>query len=85
MPVPPAPTPSAARRATAAVVIAGLLLAVPHTATRAADPQPYKVNLPKTSDPALAGAIKGSLTLLTLQKSAPVGGFALIERARDDR
>ncbi|HQT77266.1 MAG: hypothetical protein B7Z80_07190, partial [Rhodospirillales bacterium 20-64-7] len=51
----------------------------------AADPQPYDVSLKPTGNAALDAALKGSSTLLSLQKSAPVGGFALIERARQDQ
>ena len=50
----------------------------------AADPQPYTVTLKPTGDGALDAALKGSSTLISLQKSAPVGGFALTERARQD-
>jgi translocation and assembly module TamA len=51
---------------------------------RAADPQPYTVALKPTGDSALDAALKGSSTLISLQKSAPVAGFALTERARQD-
>jgi translocation and assembly module TamA len=51
---------------------------------RAADPQPYDVDLKPTGEAALDAALKGSSTLISLQKSAPVGGFALTERARQD-
>jgi translocation and assembly module TamA len=50
----------------------------------AADPQPYTVTLQSTGDSALDAALQGSSTLLSLQKSAPVAGFALTERARQD-
>jgi translocation and assembly module TamA len=50
----------------------------------AADPQPYTVTLKSTDDSALDAALQGSSTLLSLQKSAPVAGFALTERARQD-
>ncbi|MDR3530726.1 MAG: autotransporter assembly complex protein TamA [Rhodopila sp.] len=51
---------------------------------QAADPQPYGVTLKPTGDSALDSALQGSSTLISLQKSAPVGGFALTERARQD-
>jgi translocation and assembly module TamA len=51
---------------------------------RAADPQPYKVTLKPTGNGELDAALQGSSTLISLQKSAPVGGFALTERARQD-
>ncbi len=52
--------------------------------SRAADPQPYTVTLKPTGDAALDAALQGSSTLVSLQKSAPVAGFALTERARQD-
>lgn len=51
---------------------------------QAADPQPYTTNLKPTGDSALDAALHGSSTLISLQKSAPVAGFALTERARQD-
>ena len=50
----------------------------------AADPQPYTVILKPTGDSALDAALQGSSTLISLRKSAPVAGFALTERARQD-
>jgi len=50
----------------------------------AADPQPYDVNLAPTGNSALDSALNDSSTLVSLRKTAPVGGFALIERARQD-
>ncbi|HEX3576651.1 MAG TPA: BamA/TamA family outer membrane protein [Rhodopila sp.] len=50
----------------------------------AADPQPYTVTLKPTGDSALDAALRGSSTLISLQTSAPVAGFALTERARQD-
>ena len=50
-----------------------------------ADPQPYSVQFPGSGDGALDEAIKSSSQLESLRKSAPVGPFALIARARDDR
>ena len=50
----------------------------------AADPQPYTVAIAPTGDGAIDGALKSSSTLLSLQKSAPVGPFALVTRAQDD-
>src|SRR5271166_3885429 len=52
--------------------------------SQAADPQPYTVTLKPTGDGALDAALQGSATLISLQKSAPVGGFALAQRARQD-
>ena len=58
--------------------------AADRTDREAADPQPYTVTLKPTGDSALDAALNGSSTLISLQKSAPVGGFALTERARQD-
>ena len=63
------------------VILAGL---GPSGRLQAADPQPYTVKLKPTGDPALDAALSGSSTLISLQKSAPVAGFALTERARQD-
>ena len=52
---------------------------------RAADPQPYTVDLPSTDEPTLDNALRASSILLTLREKAPVGPFALITRAREDR
>jgi translocation and assembly module TamA len=74
--------PAAARRfAVILVVTAGAAAIEP---SRGADPQPYTVNLKPTGDSALDAALNGSSTLISLEKSAPVGGFALTERARQD-
>ena len=51
---------------------------------RGADPQPYTVALAKTGDAPLDAALGGSSSLISLQKRAPVGPFALIARAQDD-
>src|SRR5580692_10912497 len=69
------------RLAVLLVLIAGTASIAP---SRGADPQPYTVNLKPTGDSALDAALNGSSTLISLQKSAPVGGFALTERARQD-
>ena len=54
-------------------------------AARAADPQPYSVTLPPTGEAGLDQALHDSSNLLSLRESAPVGPFALVTRARDDR
>jgi translocation and assembly module TamA len=64
------------------LVAAGLALAAPQS--QAADPQPYTVSLGKTGNAALDRALNDASNLLSLEKSAPVGPFALIERARED-
>ncbi len=50
----------------------------------AADPQPYDVTIAPTGDGAIDGALHDSSTLIALQKSAPVGPFALVTRAQND-
>src|SRR5260370_41044250 len=49
-----------------------------------ADPQPYRVDIAVTKDSALNETLKSTSELLTLRKSAPVGPFGLIGRARGD-
>jgi translocation and assembly module TamA len=49
-----------------------------------ADPQPYTVTLKATGNRALDGALHDASSLISLQEKAPVGGFALVERARQD-
>jgi translocation and assembly module TamA len=65
-----------------------LLVALPLAALPcigfAADPQPYEVTLAATGNSALDKALHDTSSLISLQKSAPVGGFALTERARQD-
>jgi translocation and assembly module TamA len=67
-----------------AVLFAAAALIFAAGRSGAADPQPYTVNLGKTGNDALDQALHDASNLLSLQKSAPVGPFALIERARDD-
>ena len=52
---------------------------------RAADPQPYAVTLPPTGEAGLDQALRDSSNLISLRESAPVGPFALVTRARDDK
>lgn len=54
-------------------------------ATQAADPQPYTVAIAPTGDAALDTALTGSSNLVSLREVAPVGPFALVARARDDK
>jgi translocation and assembly module TamA len=65
------------------VVLAALALMGP-PGGRAADPQPYAVNIKPTGVAALDAAVKGSSTLVSLRQVAPVAPFALVGRARDD-
>jgi translocation and assembly module TamA len=50
----------------------------------AADPQPYKVDMASTGDSSLNATLKATSELQTLRKTAPVGPFGLIGRARGD-
>jgi translocation and assembly module TamA len=52
--------------------------------TLGADPQPYSVTLKPTGNKALDAALHDASSLISLQEKAPVGGFALAERARQD-
>ena len=51
---------------------------------RAADPQPYRVELAPTGNGALDSTLKATSQLVALRKSAPVDAFGLIARARSD-
>ncbi len=64
-------------------MIAALAGLVP-PGSKAADPQPYDVVLTPTGDAAVDTAIRDSATLISLRETAPVGPFALAQRARDD-
>ena len=65
----------------ALLVAAALAMQPP---ARAADPQPYEVTITPTGDGAIDGALHDSSTLIELQKTAPVGPFALVTRAQGD-
>jgi len=52
--------------------------------TLGADPQPYSVTLKPTGNKAMDSALHDASSLISLQDKAPVGGFALVERARQD-
>jgi len=74
---------TAPHRATAGFI--GLLLvALGGVVARAADPQPYTVTLKPTGNAALDAALTSSASLISLQKNAPVGPFALVTRAQQD-
>jgi translocation and assembly module TamA len=65
------------------VIVVGVVFAtVP--AANAADPQPYKVDMAQTANSDLNSTLKATSELESLRKSAPVGPFALIGRARGD-
>ena len=61
-----------------------LLVGSAATGARAATPQPYAVTLEPTRDTPLDTALHDASTLISLEKKAPVGGFALVGRARQD-
>ena len=70
------------RRIVAFLIVAIPLLGQDHAT--AADPQPYSVTLKPTGNKTLDSALHDSSSLISLQDKAPVGGFALVERARQD-
>jgi translocation and assembly module TamA len=63
------------------LVLIACLLAWP---CRAADPQPYKVDMAPTGDSDMNATLKATSDLITLRTSAPLGPFGLIGRARSD-
>jgi translocation and assembly module TamA len=70
------------RLAVIAAAVAAFSITTPRV--RAADPQPYTVNLEKIGNDALDQALQDSSNLVSLRETAPVGPFALVERARED-
>ena len=76
--------PSTPLRTALALLLAALLLSGAPRG-RAADPQPYTVAIAPTGIAALDGAVHDASTLISLRDTAPVGPFALVARARDDR
>ncbi len=63
------------------LLFAMILLSAP---ALAANPQPYAVSLAPTHQSSLDAALHDASTLISLQKKAPVGGFALVQRAKGD-
>lgn len=61
-----------------------LLLSAVVGLARAADPQPYRVELPATGIGDLDSTLKATSQLVALRTSAPVDPFGLIARARSD-
>jgi translocation and assembly module TamA len=55
------------------------------TGSHAADPQPYGINLDKTHNTQLDQQLQEASNMISLQKIAPVGPFALIARAKEDQ
>jgi translocation and assembly module TamA len=60
------------------------ILAFGDAISQAADTRPYDVTIGSTDDQALKQALKDSSQLQSLKKTAPVGSFALILRAKGD-
>ena len=52
--------------------------------SRAADPQPYRVDLAATGDASMDATLHATSDLIALRKSAPVSPFGLIARARSE-
>jgi translocation and assembly module TamA len=71
--------------ALATASLAGLLLVLAAAPASAADPQPYLVEIAKTGDAELDTAISDASLLNSLREKTPVGPFALVGRARDDK
>ena len=61
-----------------------LLVGASRQSALAADPQPYALSLQPTGNSALDTALHDSSSLISLQDKAPVAGFALVQRARQD-
>ncbi len=72
------------RRGRRAAIVAAAIMALAAPHSEAADPQPYTVDLGKTGNDAVDQALHDASNLSSLEESAPVGPFALIERARQD-
>ncbi len=83
----PRPVAASARSLLRPLFLALLLgsLAALSGAALAADPQPYATTLMPTGNAALDAALKGSSSLISLQRTHAVGPFALAGRIRDDR
>ena len=67
-----------------ALLLAVMLVGAMPRAGLAADPPLYQITLTPTGNSALDTALHDSSSLVSLQKTAPVAGFALTERARQD-
>src|SRR5579863_5046392 len=67
-----------------AVLLFLLVLLIGTGGAWGADPQPYAVTLKPTGNSALDQALHDVSQLVSLLKTAPVGPFALVTRARDD-
>jgi translocation and assembly module TamA len=63
----------------------GAVLVAISSEARAADPQTYTVSIADTGDSALNKALSEASELQSLKDNVPVGPFALITRAREDK
>jgi translocation and assembly module TamA len=66
------------------LLLIAIVLLYGASSANAADPQPYKVDMASTGDSSLNATLKATSELETLRKTAPVGPFGLIGRARGD-
>ena len=71
-------------RANSLLLAISLLAVAASTPSRAADPQPYDVTITGTGGGDIEETIDSSSLLQSLQETAPVSPFGLIERARGD-
>jgi translocation and assembly module TamA len=67
------------------LLVIGTILSISTGVAHAADPQPYSVAIAGTGDSALDKALADASQLQALHEKAPVGPFALVIRAREDR
>ena len=65
--------------------LAGLGILLAGVIARAAEPQPYTVQIVETGKATLDKAIRDASLLVSLREKAPVAPFGLVVRARDDR
>ena len=72
------------RRIIRRLALCAAAVAIGQPTAFAADPQPYDVTIAPTGDAAIDAALHDSSTLISLQKSVPVGPFALVTRAQGD-
>src|SRR6185312_6513274 len=76
---------SGTRRMRLGILLCLMMLSLCGTSPlHAADPQSYKVDIASTGDSTRDDTLKATSDLINLRKTAPVGPFALIGRARGD-
>ena len=66
------------------ILVLMFAVAVFSMTARAADPQPYKVELVSTGNGAMDSTLHATSDLVSLRTSAPVSPYGLIARARSD-